>query len=141
MEHVEVIPEVVPDSWDSTLVILKTSNQASSSLQWVLGWNPERGGWEFPGGHKEQGESYLETAKREALEEAGVTIKDIKYLGYYCLSRGHVTTVVTANLDEVVHEVPQFEIERIEYFDQVPAELSFDDNIYSQCVKLALASE
>lgn len=37
--------------------------------------------WTVPGGHPEQGETQFETLKREIIEEACVTIKDIKYLG------------------------------------------------------------
>ena len=37
--------------------------------------------WTVPGGHPEQGETQVETLTREIMEEACVTIKDIKYLG------------------------------------------------------------
>ena len=37
--------------------------------------------WTVPGGHPEQGETQVETLEREIMEEASVTIKDIKYLG------------------------------------------------------------
>lgn len=37
--------------------------------------------WTVPGGHPEQGETQVETLTREIMEEASVTIKDIKYLG------------------------------------------------------------
>lgn len=37
--------------------------------------------WTTPGGHPEEGETPLETLKREVMEEGCVTLKDIKYLG------------------------------------------------------------
>ncbi len=37
--------------------------------------------WTVPGGHPEQGETYLDTLNRELMEEACVTLKDINYLG------------------------------------------------------------
>lgn len=37
--------------------------------------------WTIPGGHPEVGENYIETLTREIMEEACITIKDIKYLG------------------------------------------------------------
>jgi 8-oxo-dGTP diphosphatase len=37
-----------------------------------------KGQWGFPGGHLEFGESYLECAERECLEETGLKIKATK---------------------------------------------------------------
>ncbi len=43
--------------------------------------NEENNNWTIPGGHPEEGESKLDTLKREVILEACVTVKDIKYLG------------------------------------------------------------
>lgn len=37
--------------------------------------------WTIPGGHIEQGETYVETLEREVWEEASVGIENISYLG------------------------------------------------------------
>ncbi len=37
--------------------------------------------WTIPGGHPEINETQLETLNREILEEACLTVKDVKYLG------------------------------------------------------------
>ena len=37
--------------------------------------------WKIPGGHPEKGETKEETLRREVMEEAYVTIKELKYIG------------------------------------------------------------
>lgn len=37
------------------------------------------GHWSIPGGHLEQGESFVEAASREVLEETGLKIKNIRF--------------------------------------------------------------
>lgn len=43
--------------------------------------NDENNNWTIPGGHPEPNESKEETLKREVMEEACITVKNIKYLG------------------------------------------------------------
>ena len=38
--------------------------------------------WQFPGGHLEHGESVIECASREVLEETGLKVKDLRHLGF-----------------------------------------------------------
>lgn len=38
--------------------------------------------WQFPGGHLENDESVIECARREALEETGLKIKQLRHLGF-----------------------------------------------------------
>lgn len=40
-------------------------------------------GVEFPGGKQEEGESLMETAKREVYEEASIVIEDLKWFAHY----------------------------------------------------------
>lgn len=47
-------------------VIISRSNE-----KWVLCKHKERTTYEFPGGHRENGESIIDTAKRELYEETG----------------------------------------------------------------------
>ena len=41
----------------------------------------EPGTWCPPGGHLEMGESFLECCKREVMEEVGLELKDVEFLG------------------------------------------------------------
>lgn len=57
------------------------------------------GTWCPPGGHIEYGESFLEAAKRETLEESGIEVQDIELLGVtsdvYLDEKRHYITVHT----------------------------------------------
>ncbi len=50
--------------------------------KFVMVRHPERG-WEFPGGKVEEGERPEDAARREAMEEAGIRLKSLKFLGRY----------------------------------------------------------
>ena len=51
--------------------------------KWVICKHRDRTTFEFPGGHREVGESILETAKRELQEETGADCFEIKRLCTY----------------------------------------------------------
>ena len=53
--------------------------------QWIFCRHRDRKTWELPGGHREPGESPLETARRELWEETGATDIDIDIVGIYRL--------------------------------------------------------
>ena len=66
---------------------------------------PQRDNWGVPKGHIEEGESYVQCALREVLEETGVRPKiDESVPHYSCITRNHheVKTVIIylATLDE-----------------------------------------
>lgn len=50
-------------------------------------------GWCIPGGHVEDGEMFEEAARREAYEEAGVTLARVAYLGYFVLTHAETGAV------------------------------------------------
>lgn len=59
------------------VIIAKTDNK------WVFCKHRERDTYEVPGGHREDGETILETAKRELKEETGAVEFDIKPICVY----------------------------------------------------------
>jgi 8-oxo-dGTP diphosphatase len=119
---------ILPESYKSVLVFIKNGGE------WLMVKNKFRS-WEFPGGHKEGDETLYETAQREAFEEAGVDIKNIIYVGYYRLSNGHITAIVTAEIEKM-HEITlDFETEERKFMSTFPAKLSFNDAVYPWLVK------
>lgn len=84
------------DSVDDSLlkfavIITKTSSQ------WVFCKHRERDTFEVPGGHRENGETILETAKRELREETGAASFDIKPICVYSVKG---KTRVNESIDE-----------------------------------------
>lgn len=120
--------EFVPESYKSVLVFIRENKK------WLMVRNKFRS-WEFPGGHKEENETKFETAKREAFEEAGVDIRNLKYVGYYRLASGHTTLIVTAEVEKF-HEIPEeFETAERKFVSEFPQSLSFNDAVYPWLVK------
>lgn len=120
--------DIIPESHKSVLVFIKEDKK------WLMVKNKFRS-WEFPGGHKEQNESMFETAKREAYEEAGVDIHNLQYVGYYRLTSGHTTLIITAEVEKF-HEIPEeFETVERKFVSEFPLTLSFDDAVYPWLVE------
>lgn len=60
--------------------------------------------WQFPGGHLENGESVIDCARREVLEETSLKIKALRHLGFtdktFAIgSRQYITLLVTSDYD------------------------------------------
>ncbi|WP_159943746.1 MULTISPECIES: NUDIX domain-containing protein [unclassified Nocardiopsis] len=94
--------------------------------------------WEFPGGHAEPGEGVADTARREALEEAGAVLGEITPVGYYVLSGGHVTVVTHARVNALRPLTGEFETVEVRAFDLLPPdhELSWADGLYAHLLRV-----
>lgn len=101
--------------------------------KWVFCKHRERNTYEIPGGHREKDESILETAKRELYEETGAVEFEIQPVCIYSVTG---KTNVNESGEEsfgalYFADIKQFEpelhseIERIEFFDDQPAALTY----------------
>ncbi len=65
-------------------------------------------GWDIPGGHLDEGESVVDAMHREVLEEACVTIKDLKFFAFI-KNNDTAMSVFTARPNEEKEFVPNAE--------------------------------
>lgn len=106
------------------LVVLKHEDK------WLLTRHPDRG-VEFPGGKREPGETIVEAAIRETIEETGVTITDVEEFGQYVVYDAipFYKTVLTGRLLSINDDFEQHETEGVVWMTNgeliVCEELSF----------------
>ena len=92
--------------------------------KWVFSKNKKRGGWEIPGGHIENGEDWQTAAKRELYEETGATKVRLEPICVYSISTYAI--LCFAEIEEMT-KLPEFEIEEVGLFDNIPTDLTFPD--------------
>lgn len=114
----------LPSSHDSVVVLL------FSGRRLVMVRHRDRA-WEFPGGHAESGEDVAATARREAREEAGAELAELRVAGYYVLADGHTTVVTHAQVAARAPLTGEFETLEVREFEELPPDLSFDDGLYA----------
>lgn len=98
--------------------------------KWVFCKHKERNTYEIPGGHREPGETILETAKRELHEETGAVDFDIRPVCVYSVTgrnRVNATGEETCGMlyyaeiaafEDELHS--ESEMEKVGLFDELP---------------------
>lgn len=98
--------------------------------KWILSRHRERLTWEIPGGHREDGETIEETARRELFEETGAKEYELSPVTAYgvdrdgALSYGFLFFAEVTKLDPIPETS---EIGKIEFFETLPKELTYPE--------------
>ena len=95
--------------------------------QWIFCKHRLRSTWEFPGGHREPGETILAAAHRELREETGAQEYTLRLLTAYSVTEGNrqrFGMLFFADVS-VLGPLPELEIEAIGLFGALPPALTY----------------
>ncbi len=120
--------ETIDDSLLKFAVII-----SKSCGKWVFCKHNERNTYEVPGGHREEGESILETAKRELHEETGAVEYEITPVCVYSVTGKNRVNETGEEIFGMLYyaDLKQFEkdlhseMERVELFDELPEDWTY----------------
>jgi 8-oxo-dGTP diphosphatase len=96
--------------------------------KWVFCKHKERDTYECPGGHRDNNEPILSTAKRELYEETGALEYSIRPICVYSVLGDDGVIVNQKESYGMLYyadiksfgELPDMEMERVEFFDELP---------------------
>ena len=93
--------------------------------KYVFSYNQKRKGWEIPGGHIEEGETWQEAAKREMYEETGATKIEVEPICIYKISTFGL--LCYCNILEMGELPKEYEMEKVLLSDILPDNLTYTD--------------
>jgi len=110
-------------------------NFARYQDKWIVCKHKDRTTWETSGGHIEKGETPMEAARRELYEETGALEFDMEPVCdcWSCDEPHETDTITWANgvvfLARVrsLGTMPDFEMEKIQLFEELPSNLTYPD--------------
>lgn len=120
--------------------VIKSINQNNESIIFATqrGYGEFKGGWEFPGGKIEIGETPQEALKREIKEEldTGISVKDLICTVEYDYPKFHLSMdcfwceIINGNLILKEHEDAKWLTkDKLDSVEWLPADLSLIDKI------------
>lgn len=103
--------------------------------KFVFSYNKKRNGWEIPGGHIEQGETWQDAAKREMYEETGATKIKLEPVCVYKIST--FALLCYCEILELEELSQEYEMSKIMLSDGLPDNLTFPEafKLYFDIVK------
>ena len=122
--------ETIDDALLAFAVIVSKANG-----KWVFCKHKERDTYEVPGGHREEGETILQAAKRELIEETGAVRFHIQPICVYSvIGKTRVNEsgeesygmLYYADIEEFEDELHS-EIEKVVLFDELPDEWTYPE--------------
>lgn len=131
MFQIELFDLGICDEREYTRVICVSRYQG----QYLFSYNKKREGWEIPGGHIEEGESWKDACRREMYEETGATKIEITPICVYKISTyGILCFCEILELDALPEE---YEMSEILLSDALPDHLTFPESskVYFDTVK------
>jgi len=97
--------------------------------KWVLCKHKDRSTYEWPGGYRENGEDIIQTAQRELYEETGAIDFEIHKISVYSVTddiNEKFGMLYFAKIKQF-GELPDFEMESIELFDDLPENWTYPE--------------